>query len=158
MKVCTIEDIEAVDRVLKHTSVYNRIFDDNCPKVESFSAEKLLQSDCHIIMANKDTIFVFIPHNSSTFDVHVTSTPEGRKDKAIKSGYDATEYAFTQIDGCKKLICFIPEIYKNVMRYVEKLGFEEEGVITESYLKNDKLHNEHIYGLRRSSWALEPQQ
>ena len=152
MKVCTIEDIAAVDRVLKHPEVYKCISDDNSPTVDKFTAESVLSSNCHVIMPNNDIVFVFIPHNGSTHDVHIISTPSSRGQHAINAGIAAKKYAFEEVVNCVKLMCFIPEIYNNVAKYVEKMGFLKEGELTKSYSKNGKLYNEYIYGLRRSEW------
>lgn len=152
MKVCTIADIDDVDRVLKHPSVYDCISDDFSPKVSDFTMKNALNSNCHVIMPNSETVFIFIPHNGITYDIHITTTPEGRRNLAVEALEMAKEYAFEQIEGCQKLICFIPELYINVSNFAMSNGFKKEGTIKESYQKNGKLYDENIYGLRRSEW------
>lgn len=157
MKVCTIQDVEAVNRVLKHPSVFDRITDDGCPDYSSFTAEPLIENMVHVIMPNEDTVFFFLPHNNSTYDIHITTTPEARGQIAIESGRKAISYAFNNIIGCEKLICFVPEIYENVSSFAENNGFVKEGMITDSYKKHGKLYSENILGLRRQQWESGPQ-
>lgn len=154
MKVCTTDDIDSVDRVLKHPSVFNRITDDGSPDIESFTASSLIENGVPVIMTNDDTVFFFLPHNNSTYDIHITTTPEARGNIAMDSGKDAIGYAFNSINGCEKLICFIPEIYGNVLSFAEANGFVKEGMLSGSYKKNGKLYSENILGLRRSQWEL----
>lgn len=157
MKVCTIDYLDDVNRILRHPDVYNCISDDISPKIEEFTAESLLASGTNVIMPNDNTVFVFIPHNGITYDIHITTTPGARGEQAIKAGWKALEYAFNNIDNCQKLICFIPEIYKNVIKYTMQFGFEKEGELKNSYLKNGNLYNEIILGLRRDKWEQQQQ-
>ncbi len=149
MKICTIEDIEAIDRVLKHPSVYDKISDDGSESKLNFTAVSLLENKIPVIMPNYETVIIYIPHNNCTYDVHITSTPEGRGEQAIRAGEIGIRYAFECIVGCEKLICFVPEIYPNVSSFVIRNNFVKEGKLTKSYKKNGVLYDEFVYGLRR---------
>ena len=49
----------------------------------------------------------------------------------------------------EKIEVTIPSIYQDVLKFIQKQGFKLEGLSKNSYLKNDKLHDQVYLGLER---------
>jgi RimJ/RimL family protein N-acetyltransferase len=48
---------------------------------------------------------------------------------------------------CLKIIAIIPEYNQLMRKCVEKIGMKQEGIITRSFLKWMKLHDQYLYGI-----------
>jgi len=87
------------------------------------------------------------PMNSVTCSVHIATRPEmwGRghqfaKD-VMKWGFKNTLY--------QKVVGIIPGYNDRVIKLVKDLGFKQEGMITKSFLKRWKLHDQLIFCLNK---------
>lgn len=150
---CTIEDLEFVDSVLKHDSIYPFISDDNFPPVDEFTIEPLLVNPgVHVLTTNEYSVFLGVPVvNTIVYDYHVNILPEGRGKIAVESNIQAVDYLFHETE-CQKLISFIPELYPNVLKFALANGEVEEGLLHKSFLKNGKLYNIHVLGITKEQW------
>ncbi len=50
---------------------------------------------------------------------------------------------------CLKIVAIIPEFNRLMRRCVERLGMKQEGIVTKSFLKWMKLHDQYIYGVTK---------
>ena len=48
-----------------------------------------------------------------------------------------------------KILAIIPEFNRMMRRCVKALGMKKEGVVTKSFMRGMKLHDQHIYGITR---------
>lgn len=48
-----------------------------------------------------------------------------------------------------KINVIIPECFKSVLNFAEKVGFKEEGVCRKSYIKKGHAYDRHFYGITR---------
>jgi ribosomal-protein-alanine N-acetyltransferase len=53
----------------------------------------------------------------------------------------------------RKLVAYVHEENQPSRRVVEKLGFQEEGLLREHYIINDNPVNEVLYGLLKREWV-----
>ena len=51
---------------------------------------------------------------------------------------------------CLKIVAIIPEFNRLMRRCVQKLGMKQEGVITKSFLKWMKMHDQYVYGMTKT--------
>ena len=51
---------------------------------------------------------------------------------------------------CLKIVVFIPAFNRLARNSAIKIGFKEEGILTRSFLKYMRLHDQHIYGLTKT--------
>jgi hypothetical protein len=92
--------------------------------------------------------------NASTFYMHAQVLPQFRR----LYTQDITDAVHRWLlDNCfaniQKFITFIPDRYKNVISYVKKAGWNEEGVIAKSYIKDGVLYDLHIMGITRDQMS-----
>ncbi|KKM06588.1 hypothetical protein LCGC14_1742460, partial [marine sediment metagenome] len=112
---CTIEDLDFVDSVLRHDSVYPFIADDHSPPVEEFTSEAMLKNpDVYFLTTNEFTVILAIPIlNNVVYDFHINMMkPEGRGKTAKESLKEAIDYMFHDTK-CLKLVGFIAVIFGN---------------------------------------------
>lgn len=64
----------------------------------------------------------------------------------------AVEKIFSE-SGLRKLIAYVHEENQASRRLLEKLGFQEEGLLREHYLINGVPVNEVLYGLLKREWV-----
>jgi RimJ/RimL family protein N-acetyltransferase len=59
---------------------------------------------------------------------------------------------------CLKLVAIIPEFNRLMRRCVEKVGMKQEGIVTKSFLKWMKLHDQIVYGVTKGEAKCRQQQ
>ena len=85
---CTYEDINKVLRVMLHDSVFDYINDDGSKNRDTvrIGIEELLDNNIgHILMPNKDTVLIFFPVNSITYDIHTAILKGPNRKKAFEN-------------------------------------------------------------------------
>jgi len=152
IKRCTIDDLEFVDAVLTHPAIYPHISDDYSPSIKEFTAKPLLEAPMCYVLAYKDYgIVLSTPINGTLFDTHITMLPEHRGKEAVEASDEFKKYLFNETT-CEKIMAIIPDIFPNVMNFVERIGFELEGILTKSIKKNGKLIDQFVFGLEKGLW------
>ena len=81
--------------------------------------------------------------NSVTVEIHTTLLPSCRGKKALKAGEFIVSLLLSRH---KKIISYIAEYNKKALVYAQMMGFEIEGTIKDSFLKNGKLYNQYLVG------------
>lgn len=56
---------------------------------------------------------------------------------------------------CLKIVAIVPEYNHLMRRCLEKVGLIKEGVISKSILKWSRLHDQIVYGIRKSDVKIE---
>jgi len=74
--------------------------------------------------------------------------PEYRQEHANEFGTKVLEWVWNNTE-INKLRALIPEIYPNVKAFSELMGFSEESVITNSYVKNGLLYDKWLMMIKR---------
>lgn len=105
--------------------------------------------DCWLSCDNYSALFHVKAFNRTTLDLHCY-IPKANRNKSKIYGLMATNWIKENAPGMyKKVITQVPSIYRHVRLYVKSLGFELEGSYTDSFLKNDKLWDLNLFGLKR---------
>jgi len=150
---CGAEYIPFIDKILTDPSIYPLISDDQSPRREDFTVQVLMQNEnVHALCPNKNTVILFLPKNGVTWEIHYHVLKAGRGEEIRKITPEILKYAFTKIENCKKLICSISELHKNVIDFSTSMGMKHEGRRKSSVQKNNILYDEILLGMRRTEW------
>jgi len=144
MSVHKTDDLEAVAKILNHPKVYNMVADDSVP----FPYEP----PPGLWVTNKEETGVvrIDPMNGICCIVHIATLPElwGKAEafvmEVIDWGINNTAYS--------KVVALIPEYNKLTLRLCLKCGFEQEGRIKKSFLKNWKFYDQVLFGLTKTDF------
>lgn len=146
MHVFETKDEEKIYRVLKDPEIYDRITDDGAVSVDEFTAPIL--NDVYYLTDENNIGLVFYHWvNSVTLQGHIQILKEYRG-QAMEFGKGALKWAWDNTEA-QKITIFIPELYRDVIGFVKKFGFQQEGVSKGSYMKNSVLYDRILLGLSR---------
>lgn len=147
MIISETKDIELIDRILRDPEIYDRITDDRSPDIEDF--EPIPPSDYVYYLTDEQNIGLIFYHwkNGVTLEGHVHVLKEHRE-KAMTFSQKALKWTWANTEALK-IIVNIPTLYPDVIKFVEKNGFEMEGLHKGSYLKNSVLYDLALLGLSR---------
>lgn len=98
--------------------------------------------------------FLIKPMNAYCYEVH-----GGVKRKYWGKGIEICELLKLTIfysTPCLKVVAIIPEFNRLMRRCVEKNGMKKEGILTKSYLKWSRLHDQIIYGITKGEMRCLP--
>lgn len=95
-------------------------------------------------------LYIFRRINGVTLEGHAQVLPQYRKRYSIATGEKVLEWVWANAPWCHKINAWVPTIYPNVRDFAERLGFQQEGINSQSYLKNGTLHDRWLLGLTRS--------
>lgn len=134
-------------------SVMGEIWDDTCEDGAVFDDWQPSPDDVWLqfsVDGERVAAYRLNAMNSSTFELHAQVIPKYRKlyTQAISDACHKWLLA-NCLPHIKKFVAFIPSKYKNVISYAIKSGWNEEGVITKSYIKSGILYDIHIMGIQR---------
>lgn len=59
---------------------------------------------------------------------------------------------------CLKIVAIIPGFNRLMRACVQKIGLKQEGVVTKSFLKWSRLHDQYVYGITKGEARLWPPQ
>lgn len=107
----------------------------------------------YVGVADSDNLIgYFMLHSDSdnTLSIHINIIKEHRK-KAKEAAHTFLKFFDENFnEAFQKLTCKIPVIYPEVRGFCLSVGFEDEGLCKCSIMKNGKLVDRHIMGLKRS--------
>lgn len=154
MERCGIKDLGKVNKILRDESIYPLISDDFSPNPGKFSVESILLCESsHVLCPNENAAILFFQKNGITWEIHYNVLKAGRGEEIRNITPDILRYAFTKIKNCKKLICVIGAMHKNVVDFAVSMGMKHEGRLKGSLQKDGKLYDEIILGMRKIEWA-----
>ena len=144
MELKELNDLNLINEIILNPFVQDDIADDSSMGV-SISE---IPSHVRFIGVYDNNIlcglYMIVPQNCATVEVHTCLLPLLRGRKAIQAGRLIIQYMF---DRYKKIISWIPVDNKKAELYSKLLGFKIEGISRESYLKNGKLQDMKLVGI-----------
>jgi len=155
---CTFEGIDKANAILGHDSVYFDTIDDFVdPDGRYRIGEIFINSHiCYVLSPNDFSIFVFVPVNGVTYEAHTAILPEGRGRKGIEAGISVLSWMFTET-RCMKIITWIPVFNRSAVYFARNCGLNWEGTNSQSFLKDGKLYDQYLYGIRKEYWQCQQQ-
>lgn len=140
MIVTPTKDKAEIEKVLKHPEIYETISDDLSPHVDQFDAPITDEYQYIAGYVNNEIVGIMVYHKYKDGNkCHVQVLPEHRKEHALKFGEQSLLFRGTQ-----PLYAEIPSLYKNVLDFAFKFGFEVIDTIKQDYLKNGVLYDLNI--------------
>lgn len=144
MELKELNDLNLINEIILDPFVQDDIADDSSMGVSILEIPNHVQFmgvyDNNILCG----LYMLIPQNCATVEVHTCLLPLLRGRKAIRAGRLIIQYMF---DRYKKIISWIPVDNKKAELYSKLLGFKIEGISRESYLKNGKLQDMKLVGI-----------
>lgn len=150
--VSETQDTAAISNVFTHPKVYRHLIDDaNSKDPDGFSP----QAGLYIMNEKKTGIVMLAPVNGTCCSAHIATLPRlwGRARKFVREaltwGFNHTTYT--------KVIAFVPEFNRLTVSLCEDCGFELEGTIRKSFLKNYTYYDQFLYGMTKRDFLEEKQ-
>ena len=141
-------DVEVIKALATEPDVYERIREDGWPSSDHYRPD--LYNCIYVVgYVNSDPIGMGIacPINNVTCEGHFAVLPKYREQYASELFSKTIEWIFSK--EFSKVVVQIPFLYPDVKRFVEKHGFELEGVNRKSVMKNGEIHDQWYLGLVR---------
>jgi RimJ/RimL family protein N-acetyltransferase len=146
MKYELTDDSELVTRCLTNPAIWRMGSDDSVIGInpDLFFAQK---NNNVWLKAGDYGAFIGIPINHISLDVHVALLPDARG-KAVEISRGAIEWMF--MNTCYLHIsASIPEYNKFAIRLAREVGMEFVGINKGAFMKNGKLHNQYLFGIKK---------
>ena len=146
--------LDRVKEIMTHPSVYPYSSDDGCVGPGEFDPSPLLQSPLiFTLMPEPNSIAIFVPINSFTYDQHTCVLPESRG-ITNQLGKAVWSYMFGETK-CEKITTWVPVFNRLALAAALKVGFEKEGLITQSFKRRGKLYDQFILGITKEKWLCQ---
>jgi hypothetical protein len=147
VKVLKCEDLDFVSHVIE--SIWDETCEDGALFEKWAPDPRVLWLEIQID-DERIGVYSLKPYSSTTIDMHAQVLPEHRR----KFTQEITDAVHQFVLACTppeaiKFITFIPNCHKNVIRYVEKAGWLNEGLITKCHWKDGMLYDKCIMGITR---------
>jgi len=153
-KRATLDDAERVKEIMIHPKVYPWIIDDGSPTSEDFDSAVFLRSEAiYTLMPNYNSLAIFVPVNSFTYDQHTCVLPESRG-VTTQLGRAVWRYMFERTK-CEKITTWIPVFNRPALAAALAVGFEKEGLVTSSFKRKGKLYDQFILGITKEKWLCQ---
>jgi hypothetical protein len=78
-------------------------------------------------------MYRFHPHTSVLWEGHAFIL---KREHSVGSGDAIKKWIVENLEGAKKVIANVPECFPNVVGFLKKMGFNEQGYNSDSYTKN----------------------
>ena len=138
-----IDCLDLINSIKLNASVIDDISDDQTKGVFLTELPSFMSFYGVFDDGNCVGFFAIQSHNSVTVEIHTTLLPECRGRNALIAGELIIDLI---LSTHKKIISYIPEYNKKALVYAQVLGFEIEGLIKNSFLKNGKLYKQYLVG------------
>ena len=139
-------DADLIKSVLLRQEIKATIAEDG---VDEFEPD--LEGDIWLVMRDETVIAVYQLErvNAIMLQIHANVLPEHRKKHSKDTGRAALDWILDNLPEIHKIVAYIPVIYPNVRDFTASFGFQIEGVLTQSYLKNGVVHDQWVMGITR---------
>ena len=144
MIVNRTEDISLIKSVLCHPEIYNRIQEDGAVSREDFEPPT---NAIYITDDQNKAVMIYHWASNITLECHIHVLPEHRKEASIFCQL-ALEWAWDNTEATK-IVAQIPDLYPDVLKFAIKNGFVIEGLNSDSYMKDGKIHSQFYLGIKR---------
>ena len=92
---------------------------------------------------------LLVPHSEQMYEIHlsdIVSQHRGNTEKILNEGMNMI---FNTVEKLQKLIAIIPKHNKLSVLLCIKNGFTHEGTLKNSFLFEDEMEDQEIYGITR---------
>lgn len=153
MVIATVHDIAEVERIIGHSTVFHSACDDGTTGLSEFDiAFWWLTTPGNIVIMREDSLIMFQPRNSITYEMHIGVIAGARRD-AFRFAAEAVEWLLTNT-GCQKIVAMIPKFHRASILYAKLCGMKQEGISKDSFLKGGDLHDCVLLGATKKELTL----
>ena len=148
---CSPMDKEEVTRILSDRTVFPNMCDDgsnNINMINKYINAVLNNIGAYVLKPAEDTIFMFLPLNSFTFDVHTAVVKGPARVSAAKEAIRAVEWMCDNT-RVEKFITQVPVFNKPAVFFARYIGMKKEGRLTKMFKKDGKMHDVLLFGATR---------
>lgn len=150
MKRLGPDDYEEAARILLNESILPFVMDDGIVDHETMLKRCLRMDAVYFLMPDPDSLFLYVPVNCITWQIHANVLPESRGNGA-RLFSDTLAYMFEDTP-CRKIIAMVPVCNPRANRMGRKCGFIQEGLIRGSWKLNDQVFDVILDGLRKEDF------
>ena len=148
MYLARVYDVGVINSILAHPSIANQLCDDYTVGAKIQDAESLEWIGVHNDGACQG-VFLLIPQNTVTVDVHTALLPSVRGKQSKQAGKLLLDLIFSRYF---KAVTSVPSNNRVAAWFAGSLGFKHEGVNRQSFLKNGVLLDQVLMGMTREEW------
>jgi RimJ/RimL family protein N-acetyltransferase len=132
---------------MKHPDVYPFISDDGSPTAEDYEPKDLLVLEQVYFLSPADgVLFMLVPVNSVTYEVHTCILPDIRGASSIAHAKELILWMFTNT-RCEKIVTTVPVFNLPALALAIRAGMKQEGVNRRSFLRRGVLYDQTMLGV-----------
>ncbi len=151
-------DLELIKSVITDDSVYSGCTDDGSPQPSEYTPADpnaiLYLAD--VFDAEVTALFVLVPQNSATLEVHTCIKKKHRGRRAVLSAKSMLIWVFSNTDA-EKVITNIPFYNRPAKSFALMSGLSVEGINRMSIMKNGILYNQWFMGITKGEVCQQQQ-
>lgn len=148
MYLARVYDVGVINSILTHPSIADQLCDDHTVGAKVQDAESLEWIGVHKDGACHG-VFLLIPQNTVTVDIHTALLPSVRGKQSKQAGKLLLDLIFSRYF---KAVTSVPSNNRVAAWFAGSLGFKHEGVNRQSFLKNGVLLDQVLMGMTREEW------
>jgi hypothetical protein len=137
-----------VFRILTDDTVWPFIHDDANDDKEKFSGE-LMQMLHHpgfyILMPRQNTVVMFYPVNSITYNIHLGAINGGGRRHINRDAFESVLWMVKNTNA-QKIVAMIPDTNGKTIDLAKRTKMRKEGVVTKSFQKNGAIIDMIVFG------------
>tara|TARA_Y100000310_G_scaffold136383_1_gene135236 strand:- start:29 stop:487 length:459 start_codon:yes stop_codon:yes gene_type:complete len=138
-------DMEGVAKILNHPRVYNMAADDLSPKPYIPDV-----SGFYIMNEGKTGVVRLDRAGAICCNAHIAALPE-LWGKGVEFAKEAISWGFKNTTYTK-VVALVPEYNGLTLSLCDNCGFKREGLVTKSFLKNWKCHDQVLFGITKTEF------
>jgi len=143
-----------LDSLWNHPEIRPFILDDYARKENLSMSWKILLSTPLIYFlipisdeGEKMGCFFIHPWNSICFEIHSLILPEFRGKKLMGCVEEGIKW-MKKNTNCRKLVTHVPTFNRKAYAFAVRCGFSIEGTNKSSFLRDGKLYDQYLFGLK----------
>jgi len=144
-------DVDLIEGVMRSPEIFAVTAEDGA-RLEDVTADPV--GECWLQVVDEDgavvALYNFHARNSVTVEIHAHVMPYFRKRYSYETGILALTWLRDNAGRYKKVVAQIPAVYGNVIAFVKRFGFREEGVNRLSYVKDGVLMDQMLFGMTQN--------
>lgn len=150
----TPDDKNLFTSICLHDSVFPYITDDGIFSNPLYDIGSVLMIDkIYCLVYGPGILFILIPYNFVTYEVHTCVLPQYRGKEATRATKVGAKWMFTETP-CQKINTFIPITNTQAYALARSAGMKIEGVNKKSFLKDGVLYDQIMMGLCKEDVCL----
>ena len=143
-------DMELVRTIMTHPEIYPWISDDGCPPAEEFQPQEHSAIWYVQAMDASETlgIFVLSPQGVACWEFHTVLLPSAWGKCAVAAMKAMFEWVWTNTP-CRRLITNVPVNNRRARWIARAVGLTQFGLNPGSFLKDNVLYDQMLFGLSK---------